>query len=67
MSRIRHPHGTFVNTGKLIEISTNFCRGRNFPTTNSPKRYRKTPVGSSSTLKPKEIPLGDLTIEAIEG
>ena len=67
MSRIRDPQGRFVKTGKVTEVSTNYRRGRNSPTTNSPERYRKTPVESSYTLKPKEIPLGDLTIEAIEG
>ena len=41
--------------------------GRNSPTTNSPERYRKTPIVSSSTLKPKETLLGDLTKESIDG
>ena len=54
MSRLRDPQGRFVNTGKLIEIPTNFHRGRNTPTTNSAERYQKTPIGSSSTQKPKE-------------
>ena len=54
MSRLRDPRGRFVKTRKLIEIPTNFYRGRNTPTTNSAERYRKTPVGSSSTMKPKE-------------
>ena len=67
MSRLRDPQGRFVETGKLIEISTNFSRGRNTPTTNSAERYRKTPIGSSSTQKPKETLSGDLTKEAIEG
>ena len=67
MSRIRDPQGGFVKTEKFIEVSTNYHRGRNSPTTNSPERYRKTHIGSSSTLKPKEIPLEDITGEAIEG
>ena len=67
MSRIRDPQGRFVQNRKVIEVSTNYHRGRNSPTTNSPERYRKTPIGSSSTLKPKEILLEDLTEEAIEG
>ena len=66
MSRIRDPQGRFVKTGKLIEIPTNFHRGRNYPTTNSPERYRKTPVRGSSTRKPEETPSGDPTGEAIE-
>ena len=67
MSRLRDPQGRFVKTGKLIEIPTNFYRGHNTPTTNSVERYQKTPVGGSSTWKPKETLLGDLTREAIEG
>ena len=67
MSRIRDPQGRFIKTRKVIEIPTNYHRGRNFPTTNSPERYRKMPIGSSSTLKPKETPLEDITGEAIEG
>ena len=67
MSRIRDPQVRFIDIGKVIEVSTNYCRGRNSPTTNSPERYRKTPIGSSSTLKPTEIPLGDITEESIEG
>ena len=67
MSRIRDPQSRFVKTEKVTEVSTNYHRGRNSPTTNSPERYWKTPGGSSSTLKPKEIPLEDLTGEAIEG
>ena len=65
MSIIRDPQGRFVKTKKVTEVYTNHRRGRNSPTTNSPKRYRKTIVGSSSTLKPKETILGDLTEEAI--
>ena len=60
MSRLRDPQGRFVKTGKLIEIPTNFRRGRNSPTTNSLERYRKTPIGSSSTLKPKDTLLQDI-------
>ena len=67
MSRLRDPQGRFVKTEKLIEIPTNFRRGRNSRTINSPERYRKTLIGSSSTLKPKETLLGYLTREAIEG
>ena len=67
MSRLRDPQGRFVKTGKLIEIPTNFHRGCNTPTTNSTERYRKTPIGSSSTQKPKDTFSGDLTGEAIEG
>ena len=67
MSILRDPQGKFVNTEKIIEIPTNFYRGRNTPTTNSTKRYRKTPGGSSSTLKPKETLLRNPTGEAIEG
>ena len=67
MSRLRDPQGRFVKTGKLIEIPTNFYRGRNTTTTNSAERYQKTLGGSSSTLKPKETLSGDLTEEAIEG
>ena len=67
MSRLRDPQDRFVKTGKLIEIPTKFRMGRNSPTTNSPERYRKTPIGSSSTHKPKETLLEYLTREAIEG
>ena len=67
MSRLRDPQVRFVKKGKIIEICTNYHRGRNYPTTNSPKRYQKMPIGSSSTLKPKENPLEDLAGEAIEG
>ena len=67
MSRLRDPQGRFVKTGKLIEIPTNFRRGRNSPTTNSPERYRKTLVRGSSTQKLEETLLGYLTGEAIEG
>ena len=67
MSRIRYSQGRFVKTRKIIEVSTNYHRGCNSPTTNTPERYRKTPIGSSSTLKPKETPLEDLAGEAIEG
>ena len=67
MSRLRYPWGRFFNTEKLIKIPTNFCRGRNSPTTNSPERYRKTPVRGSSTQKPEETLSGDLTRESIEG
>ena len=67
MIRVRAPQVRFVKTRKFIEVPTNYCRGHNFPTTNSPERYRKTPIGSSSTLKPKETPLEDLTRESIEG
>ena len=65
MSRLRDPQGRFVKTGKIIEIPTKFYRGCNTPTTNSAKRYRKKPGGSSSTQKPKETLSGDLTGEAI--
>ena len=67
MSRIRDPQGRFFKTKKVIEVPTNYCRGRNSPTTNSSERYRNMPIGSSSTLKPKESLLEDLTREAIEG
>ena len=67
MSRLRDPQGRFVKTGKLIEIHTNYCRGRISPTTNSLERYRKTPIGSSSTLEPKESLLEDITGEGIKG
>ena len=67
MSRIRDFQGIFIKTEKVIEIPTNYRRGHNSPTTNSPERYRKTPIRSSSTLKPKETLLEYLTREAIEG
>ena len=67
MSRLRYPQGIFVNIGKLIEVPTNYYRGCNSPTTNLAERYRKTPIGSSSTHKTNETLLGDLTGEAIEG
>ena len=56
MNRLRDPQGRFIKLGKAIDISTIFSRGRNTPTTNSPERYLKIPIGSSSTLKPKETP-----------
>ena len=34
MRKLRDPQGTFVKTGKLIEIPTNFHGGHNTPTTN---------------------------------
>ena len=52
---------------QVTKVSTNYRRVHNSPTTNSPERYRKTPIGSSSTLQPKETPLEDLIGEAIEG
>ena len=67
MSRLRDPQDRFVNTSKIIEIPTKFYRGRNTPTTNSAERYWKTPIGNSSTLKPKETFSGDITRESIEG
>ena len=67
MRRLRDPRGIFIKTGKIIEVPTNYRRGRISPTTNSPERYQKTPIGSSSTLKPKDTLLGYLTEEAIEG
>ena len=67
MRRLRDPQSRFVKTRKLIEIPTNFHRGRNTLTTNLAERYRKTPIGSSSTQKPKETLSADLTNEAIEG
>ena len=67
LSTLRDPQGIFVNTGKLIEVPTNYHMGCNSPTTNSLERYRKTPIGSSSSLKPKETLSGYLTREAIEG
>ena len=57
MSILRDPQGRFAKTEKIIEIHTKFRMGHNSPTTNSPESYRKTPIGSSSTLKPKETPL----------
>ena len=67
MSRIRDPQGRYVKAIFFIEVSTNYRRGHNSPTNDSPKRYRKTPIGISSTFKPKENPLEDITGEAIEG
>ena len=67
MRRLRDPQGRFVKTRKLIEIPTNYHRGHNSPTINSLERYRNTPIGSSSNLKPKETLLEDLTRESIEG
>ena len=67
MRILRDPQGRFFNIGKIIEIPTNFYRGCNNSTTNSIERYRKTPIESSSTLKPKETLSGYLTGEAIEG
>ena len=61
MSILRDPQGRFVKIGKLIEIPTNFHRGRNTPTANSAERYQNTPIGSSSTLKPKDTLSGDLS------
>ena len=66
MIKLRDPQGRFVNTGKLIEIPTNFYMGCNNSTTNSAERYRKTHIGSSSTLKPKDTLSGDLTGEAMK-
>ena len=67
MSRLRDPQGIFVKTRKLIEIPASYHRGRNYPTTNSLERYRRKPIGSSSTLKPKESLLEYLIGEGIEG
>ena len=67
MSRVRYPQGRFVKTRKVTEVFTNYRRGHNSPTTNSLERYRKMPIGSSSTLKPKETLLEDVIGEAIEG
>ena len=67
MRRLRCPQGRFVKTRKLIEIPTNYYRGHTSPTNKSPERYRKMPIGGSSTMKPKETLSGDLTGESIEG
>ena len=67
MSILRDPQGRLIKTEKLIEVPTNYHRRRNSPTTNSLEMYRKTPIGSSSTLRPKESLLEDITREAIEG
>ena len=66
MDRLRDPLGRFIKTGKAIDNSSNFSRGRNTPTTNSPERYRKTPEGSNSAWKPKETLPRDLTKGTIE-
>ena len=65
MSIIRDAQGRFVKTEKFIEVSTNYRRGHNSPTTNSLEWYRNTPIESSSTLKLKETPLEDITRESI--
>ena len=67
MNRLRYRQGRFIKIGKAIDISTNFSRGRNTPTTNSPERYRKTPEGSNSAWKPKETLPRDITKGTIEG
>ena len=67
MSLLRDPQGRFIETRKLIEVPTNYHRGHNSPTTNSPERYQNMPIGISSTLKPKESLLEDITGETIEG
>ena len=67
MSRLKDPQGRFIKIGKLIEIPTNFHRGRNTPTTNSAESYRNMPIGSSSILKPKETLSGYITRKSIEG
>ena len=54
MRKLRDPESIFVKIEKIIEIPTNFHRGCNSQTTNSAERYRKTPIGSSYTQKPKE-------------
>ena len=51
MNRLRDPQGIFVKVGKAIDISANYSRGRNTPTTNSLERYRKTPEGSKFCLE----------------
>ena len=67
MNILRDPQGRFINTKKSIKIIINSSRGCNTPTTNSPKRYKKTPKGSNSAWKPKEpLPI-DLTKGTIEG
>ena len=67
MNRLRDPQGRFIKVGKAIDISANYFRGRNTPTTNSPERYRKTPEGSNSAWKPKETLPRDITKGTIEG
>ena len=67
MSRLRDPQCRLIKTEKFIEVPTNYHRGRNSPTTNSPERYQKTLIGSSSTLEPKESLLEDITGEGIKG
>ena len=41
MNRIRDPQGRFIKVGKSINISANYSRGRNTPTTNSPESIEK--------------------------
>ena len=53
MNRLRDPQGIFIKVGKSIDISANFSRGCNTPTTNSLERYRKTLEGSNSAWKPR--------------
>ena len=67
MNKLRDPQGRFIKVGKAIDISANFSRGRNTPTTNSPERYRKTLEGSNSNWKPKETLPRYLTKGTIEG
>ena len=67
MNRLRDPQGRFIKVGKAIDISANFSRGSNTPTTNSPERYRKAPEGSNSTQKPKENLPRYITKGTIEG
>ena len=51
----------------LLKFLLTFTGQRNTPTTKSAERYRKTPMGTSSTQKPKETLSGYVTKESIQG
>ena len=67
MNRLRDPRGRFINIGKYIDISTNFSKGHNTPTTNSLESFQKTPEGSNSAWKPKETLPRDISKGTVEG
>ena len=63
MNKPRDSKGRYIRTSSQnsVNIPTNIYAGHATPTTNSSERYQKIHTGSSSTWKPKETLLENLT------
>jgi hypothetical protein len=68
MKKPRDPKGRYVKTNPKIptKVPSNLSGGRNTPSINSAKRYRKVQVGDSSTQKDKNVSEETRTEETIE-